>query len=137
MRIDLQEEDNIEVQMAPLIDCVFLLLIFFLVATTLKKINKELPIDLPRADAAIEVREEPDTLVLGVDRVGNLYVNSQPATVTMLFENVRDAKLRNRPVRLDADKDTRYERILEVIEMCRVEGINNVGLHTRKEDKKK
>lgn len=137
MRIDLEEEDNIEVQMAPLIDCVFLLLIFFLVATTLKKINKELPIELPRADAAIEVREEPDTLVLGVDRVGNLYVNSQPATVTMLFENVRDAKIRNRPVRLDADKDTRYERILEVIEMCRVEGINNVGLHTRKEETKK
>lgn len=137
MRIDLEEEDNIEVQMAPLIDCVFLLLIFFLVATTLKKINKELPIELPRADAAIEIREEPDTLVLGVDRVGNLYVNSQPATVTMLFENVRDAKIRNRPVRLDADKDTRYERILEVIEMCRVERINNVGLHTRKEETKK
>ena len=47
MKVDLRDDEGIEVQMAPLIDCVFLLLIFFLVATTLKKINNELPLVLP------------------------------------------------------------------------------------------
>ena len=41
MKIRMAEDERLEVQMAPLIDCVFLLLIFFLVATTLKKIEKE------------------------------------------------------------------------------------------------
>ena len=45
MRVRLDDEDDVQVQMAPLIDCVFLLLSFFLVATTLKKIEKELPLD--------------------------------------------------------------------------------------------
>lgn len=132
MRIDLGDDDAVEVQMAPLIDCVFLLLVFFLVATTLKKINKELPVTLPLADAAVEVREEPDTLVLGIDREGKLYVNAQPATTTVLFDEIRAAKSCGATVRLDADKDTRYERVLEVLEMCHIQGIRDVGLHTAK-----
>ena len=130
-----QATEDPQVQMAPLIDCVFLLLIFFLLATTLKKINRQLPIVLPYADAAVEVAETPDTLVLGVDKYGQLYVNSDPATTTMFFEQIRLAKARDMIVRLDADEDTRYKRILEVIEMCRIEGLNNVALHTRKQRK--
>ena len=75
MGINLQEDEHIEVQTAPLLDCMFLLLIFFLVATSLKKINKELDINLPVADAAIKVPEDPHTLVLSVDRVGKFYVD--------------------------------------------------------------
>ena len=66
MRIDIQEDDGIEVQMAPLIDCVFLLLIFFLVATTLKKIEKEVPLELP--DAKLAAREVPRILDIGCGR---------------------------------------------------------------------
>lgn len=136
MRIDLEDDETVEVQMAPLIDCVFLLLIFFLVATSLKKINKEVPVELPQADAAVEVREEPDTLVLGIDKLGKFYVNAQPATVTAMFNEIRLAKDEGKCVRLDADKDTRYERVLEVIEMCHVQGIHNVGLHTATDRKR-
>ena len=64
----LEDDLPVEVQMAPLIDCVFLLLIFFLVATTLRKIIKELPVELPDSAAAIEVRQEDDLLVIGMLR---------------------------------------------------------------------
>ena len=58
MKIQLSESDSDdEVQMAPLIDCVFLLLIFFLVATKLKKVEPEVPIELPVSGAAIERTE--------------------------------------------------------------------------------
>ena len=136
MRVDLQDDERVEVQMAPLIDCVFLLLIFFLLATTLKKIVPQLPIELPQADAAIEVAETPETLILGVDRHGKLYVDGNPANTTMFFEQIRLAKEKKMIVRLDADADTPYKRIVEVIEMCRIEGIHNVGLHTRKKQSK-
>ena len=137
MRVNLPDEDDAQVQMAPLIDCVFLLLIFFLVATTIKKINRELPVTLPYSDAAVEVRQELDTLVLGLDRYGKLYVNAEPATTSQLFEKVRQAKAKNLPVRLDADQDTAWRHVIEVMEMCAIEGVRDVKFHTRREQAEK
>jgi len=64
MRVRLEDDEQVEVQMAPLIDCVFLLLIFFLVATTLKKIDKELPLDLPEAAAAVSKQVVDDMTII-------------------------------------------------------------------------
>ena len=47
MRLNYDEEDKVEVQMSPLIDCVFLLLIFFLVTTMMKKWEMQIPLSLP------------------------------------------------------------------------------------------
>ena len=134
MRVNLGEDEGVEVQMAPLIDCVFLLLIFFLVATTLKEKHREIPIVLPSSDAAVEVETRPETIVLGVDRYGQKYVNGQAVSITAVFEQVRRAKEAGKVFRLDADEETPYKRILEVLEICHVEGVYNVGLHTS-EDK--
>ena len=49
MAIKQEEDAPVEVQLTPLIDCVFLLLIFFLVSSQLKKVEKRLEVDLPRA----------------------------------------------------------------------------------------
>ena len=49
MAIRQEDESAVEVQLTPLIDCVFLLLIFFLVSSQLKKVEKRLEVDLPRA----------------------------------------------------------------------------------------
>ena len=130
MQVDLREDDSIEVQMAPLIDCVFLLLIFFLVATTLKDMHREIPVTLPHADAAIETETRPETLVLGVDKYGQRYANGQPATTTVLFEQVRRAKTDGRFVRIKADQDARWKHVLELFEICHIEGIKNVNPQT-------
>jgi biopolymer transport protein ExbD len=130
----MQDDEGIEVQMAPLIDCMFLLLIFFLVATTLKDFTKELPIELPEADAAMRVPVEPDILSLGFDREGKYYVNGQKATgPQMIFEKIRDAKKQGMLVRIDGDRKADYERCIELIEMCRIEGVHNVKLRTEKD----
>lgn len=135
MRIRRQEDDNAEVQMAPLIDCVFLLLIFFLVATTLKKLEKELPLELPQSAAAIEKEVEPDLLILAVDKHGQKYIGSEPVTTDMLHKRVKEAAARNprQRVRVDADRQTPYEQVIELIELCQFEGLRDVGLHTRKD----
>ncbi len=54
MQIDFLEEEQAEVSMSPLIDCVFLLLIFFLVATMSKKVNKDVDIRLPESNSAVK-----------------------------------------------------------------------------------
>ena len=46
MRLNYDDDDKVEVQMSPLIDCVFLLLIFFLVTTMMKKWEMQIPLTL-------------------------------------------------------------------------------------------
>jgi len=132
-------EDNPEVQMAPLIDCVFLLLIFFLLATTLKKIEPELPLTLPHSAASVDVAEEPDLLIISIDRYGRKYVGAELMGTRALHEYIKGIAQRNpkQRVRIDGDEAVPYRHITEVIELCQFEGLRNVGLHTRKDEARK
>ena len=134
-----QATEDPQVQMAPLIDCVFLLLIFFLLATTLKKIEKELPLELPHSAAAIDVAEEPDLLIISVDRAGRKYIGAEPLGTRALHAYIKNAARQDphQRVRVDADELARYRDVLEVIELCQFEGLRNVGLHTRKDATRK
>lgn len=134
MRLRVEEDEPVEVAMAPLIDCVFLLLIFFLVATTLKKIEKELPIELPQSAASIDSRVEDTSLIIGVDKAGSIYVGSDRVTLSMLHDQLRSAAAINpqQRVRIDADRATPFENVVHILDLCQFEGLTNVGLHTRK-----
>jgi len=133
MRTNLQDEENIEVAMAPLIDCVFLLLIFFLVSTTLKKIDEELPLTLPGAETSIEVQQPGDYLVVSVDREGNFYLDGRPVSIDVLQQGVRD-RARNNPdlkVRVDADQDIAFTKVMQVLDLLRFEQLHHIGINTR------
>jgi biopolymer transport protein ExbD len=135
MKIDLEEEEGFEVQMAPLIDCVFLLLIFFLVATTLRVIDRELPLDLPDSAAALEVQQPEDLLVVSIDRELNLYVNGNARTITMLQADLREwgeAQPYSK-TRLDIDRQVPFQRVMEVLDILRFEGFQNVSIQSRHE----
>lgn len=133
MQIDLQEDESIEVQMAPLIDCVFLLLIFFLVATTLKKIERELPLELPEAELAAREVQQSDILTVSVDREGNLYLGADPATSGMVFDRFKAAAAEDpdQVVRINADRLSPWESILQVLELAKFEGLTNVRPGTK------
>lgn len=132
MNIDLKDDDAVEVQMAPMIDCVFLLLIFFLVATTLKKIDKELPLELPDASAAIEVQQPEGFTVISIDSEGAFYVDGAPVSVNLLQNRIRtlgateDAK-----VRLDIDRATPFQRVMEVLDILTFEEVPYSGIKVR------
>ncbi|TVR51688.1 MAG: biopolymer transporter ExbD [Puniceicoccaceae bacterium] len=135
MRITLRDEESFEVQMAPLIDCVFLLLIFFLVATTLKQIDRELPLELPEAAAAIDVQQPEEFHVIAVDETGALYLDGAPISLTLLRSNLRELGQANpeTKIRLDIDQNAHFRSAMEVMDTLRFEGFNNVGINTRRE----
>jgi len=140
MRLDLEEGENPEVQMAPLIDCVFLLIIFFLVSTTMKKHEKELDLRLPESAAAIERPRPGDLFVIGIDRAGHYYIGSQPVGLQMLHDKLKEVAHENkhRRVRIAGDLATPFQHIVHVLDLCQFEGLQNVGIHTRDErDKRK
>ena len=135
MQVDLREDESIEVQMAPLIDCVFLLLIFFLVATTLKKIDEELPLELPESAAAIQVQQPDQYTVLSIDKNHNVYIDGTPVSLGLLQSTLR-RKAQADPaskMRLDVDENVPFRKVMEILDILRFEDLKNVGINTRKE----
>lgn len=137
MRAKRPEEEAFEIPLIPMIDCMLVIIIFFLVATTLKHTEKELPIELPRADASLDREVTDQLLILGVDRAGQKYLRSRPVSTEALHSELREIARANpaQHVRIDADRLTTYQDIVEVMELCQFYGLRDIGLHTRGEPK--
>ena len=137
MRMQLEQDDTCEVMMAPLIDCVFLLLVFFLVTATLKKIHKELPIVLPQtgANVAKDGKALDDTLVVSVARNGDVYLRGSQVTTSALLDGLEDfaadPKAQRKRIRIDADKDTPFQHIVHVLVQCEFANLSDVGVRVR------
>ncbi len=132
MAIRFDEEEHVEVQMTSLLDCVFLLLIFFLVSSQLKKVEKELPITLPEANLTHSVKATPDLITVSVDANGQLFVNSKPVGASGLRSALRDAVKENpdRRIRVNGDVFAPFRSIVQVLDTCQGEGLTVVGIHT-------
>ncbi len=139
MRVKKPEEEPFEIMLIPMIDCMLVIIIFFLVATTLKQMEKELPLDLPVAQAALSIEQPPDLFIIGVDRAGRPYLSNgsviEPVETERLHQRLREvARLNpNQRVRIDGDRLTPYESIIRIVDLCQFEGLKNVGLHTKAE----
>ena len=139
MRISIDDSDSTEIGFAPLIDCIFLLLIFFLVATSFKtqeenKQQVELPVDLPSSTASFSVSTASETpIVLGVDIDGDFYWGTEKVSVGELRLKLKDAKNASpyRRIRIDGDRLTAYQNIVHLLDICQFEGFTNIGVHTR------
>jgi len=126
-------DQDFEIPLIPMIDCLFVLLVFFLVSTTLKKTEKELPVDLPQSGAAVDAEQMEDVLVIGVDADGQKFFGSEAVTTELLHQRLAAAALADpaRRVRLDADVNTPYSAVVELIEMCEFNNLRHVGFHTK------
>lgn len=132
MRIDLSDEEQPEISMSPLIDCVFLLLIFFLVASMAKVKDKDIDVDLPRSEAAGRFRPHDDQVVIGIDGDSQLFWEGAPCSTNFLLERFRELCVTDpeRQIRIDMDRGTPFGRFAEVMDACQFYGLGNVGIRT-------
>ena len=125
-------DDEIDVQMTPLIDCVFLLLVFFLVAATLKKPHKELELELPHSAAAAEVATRYETLVIEMTKDGEIYLEQEAMTKKLFNEKLHTIAeaTPNRRVRIDADRRAPVQHLVRLLDHLQFVGLNNVGIRS-------
>jgi len=139
VRIDLGDEAEPEIGLIALIDCIFFLLMFFMVATSFKqqdvqKKAKDLAVELPTASATLSPQEAgADPLVITVDARGQVAVDGRRVTLQALHDRLREqaAQNRSRPVRIDGDKRVAYQHIVHVLDLCQFEGLTQVSMRTR------
>lgn len=132
MAVKYDEEEKCEPQLTSMLDCIFLLLIFFLVSSQLKKTEKEIPVELPEANVTVAVKDTPELIAITVNAKGDLYVNSKPVGAAGLRSALKEAAAQNpdRRIRLNGDVYAPFRSIVQVIDTCQSEGLTVVGIHT-------
>jgi biopolymer transport protein ExbD len=130
--------DGVELNITPLIDVVFLLLIFFMVTTTFNR-QSELKIDLPEATAEPEQRQDKP-LELVIDAAGRYYVegqavvNTQPETLIAAMRKALDDR-RDRPMIIRADARTPHQFVVTAMDSAARIGLTRLSIATTKVEK--
>jgi len=125
--------DEIDLNLTPLIDVVFLLLIFFMVSTTFEKQSK-LKIELPEASAEA-VRQDDNPIVIGIDAKGQFYINDRQLVNTQM-QTLKMALLKtagdNKDVSLvlRADANTSHKSVVRVMDAASQLGLTRLSIAT-------
>jgi len=120
------------IELTPVIDVVFLLLIFFLVATTFHRTERELKIALPEAQTGGPISLALREIVINVRADGSVVVDGRDVDDDALRTLVADAVARNpdQKVTVRGDRAAAYDAIVRVLDACNASGIQEPYLDT-------
>ena len=127
------------VQMASLMDVVFLLLCFFITSSVFSQWETEVAITLPTAKSATIPGRMPGEIILNLNAQGDVSVNGQVLTledVTSRLARIAE-NFPGQPVVIRADKTVPYEKLMSLIHACRSANVWNFSLATEDEEKGK
>ena len=135
MRIRRELTRKPRIEMIPLIDVVFLLLVFFIYSMLSMTVHRGLPVDLPTASTAAVDKKAFITVTVQQD--GQLFLEDQAVDVRTLLPRLREEKKKNPEVRvyLRADREVSYQRAVEIMDLVRSAGIHKLSLETRWEER--
>jgi biopolymer transport protein ExbD len=130
MRFRAREKLDFRVEMSPLIDVVFILLIFFVVTTTFRA-DSGIEIDLPVSGSTAEQTEDPLEVVVAA--TGEVYVEGTRLDIERVAGEVRSTLRREpgRRVRVRADEGARHGTMVAVYEALREAGAAGFSIETR------
>ena len=132
MRALNQEEDRHGLRIAPLIDIVFLLLIFFLVATTFYEEEKDITIRLAKASQGTERDRSPRILVVNVKKSGAIIVDQRVVTLDQLESNLTAIKKETSDlvVVVRCDRHAYHKDFVQILNLCERIGVQGVAVAT-------
>ena len=113
--------------LAPMLDMIFILLIFFVVSTTFSKLPGVL---INRPDASQSDKLPPNNLMIGITKSGEIFINKKKYTKETLIVKLR-LKVSSNPkvtVLIIADEDSVLKHSIMVMDLCKQVGIENVAL---------
>lgn len=125
-------DSSIGVDLTPVIDMVFMLLIFFLVATTFQQQEREAKIALPQAAASAPISSAMREIVINVTRDGTMIVNTKAVDEAFLLSMLKAAVSQNagQKVNVRGDRDAAYGMVARALDICKQAGIAEPFLQT-------
>jgi len=133
MAVNLRKSTAMELMsMTPLIDCVFLLLIFFLVAARFEQEERQLNVKLPSASEAKPLTAKPKEVFINIDSQGQYLVQGKVVSSERLVEILKSAA-RNNPTQsvvIRADKNVVWNFVAAAMNACNQAGISDYRVAT-------
>ena len=126
------EASTTSLDLTPVIDMVFLLLIFFLAATTFQQNEREMNVALPSASAVMPISAALREIVVNIDERGGIIVGGRPLQSEELRAMIADAVKGNpdQKVSVRGDRKAAYEHIVRVLDTCKAAGVQEPYLDT-------
>ena len=115
-------------ELTPMIDVVFLLMIFFLVASKLDEADRSIDVILPQASAAKPLTSKPREFVINIDREGNYFAGARPVRLDDLQQLLRQSAADNpqrQTVIVRADENTAHKFVVGAMDACVQAGIED------------
>ena len=137
MLIQAEEANNsISIELTPMIDMVFLLMIFFLVATTFRQEEREMQIALPFAASAAPISTILQDMIINIDNEGKIVLGGRTLNADELRTVVTSAVEKNpeQKITVRGDRGTAYANIVTVLDICKEAGIQEPFLDTAIQD---
>ncbi len=133
MKLTVPTTRKVRIEMLPLIDIVFLLLVFFIYAMLSMAVHRSLPVQLPDSSTAAIDHKTQVSITLRAD--GTVFVDEKPVAEEGLERVLaaRRAERHETGVLLFGDKNVSYQRLFSILDVIREAGITKVSLQAEKE----
>ncbi|ALS35183.1 MULTISPECIES: biopolymer transporter ExbD [Pseudoalteromonas] len=122
-----QEDEAEEINMTPMLDVVFIMLIFFIVTASFVK---ESGIDVNRPEAATAVKKERANILVAISDTGEIWINKRQIDVRAVQANIERLKAENPQgsVVIQADKKSTTDTLIKVMDAARAAGVFDVSI---------
>jgi biopolymer transport protein ExbD len=131
MRLPAFVKKKPRIEIIPMIDTMFFLLVFFMIATLSMTIQHGMPVSLPTAESSTDTIAEHVSLTL--TREGLLYYNKEAITLQELeirLTNLRQSSS-DPSLLINADEQVPHGRVIKVMDLIRLSGITSMGIATQ------
>ncbi len=116
-----------DINITPMLDLAYVLVVIFIIMTTASV--QGVKVDLPKGSSVVSLAV-PKTKVIAVNSTGQVSIDAIPVSLAELEAKLRDAKSANPdlPIILKGDRQSQYEKIMNVLDVCGRVGITSLGL---------
>jgi biopolymer transport protein ExbD len=133
MRVPRTAPEKARIEIIPMIDIIFFLLVFFMISTLSMTINRGLPVNLPKA--ASSQRDLRESFNITVTREGDIFLNKEPITLQEIGQRVQDGLMKDPDLLavINADDHAIHGAVVEIMDKVRLAGVTRLAIAVKPE----
>jgi len=124
-----RSRQEVNADITPLIDVVFLLLIFFMTSTVFKKTELALLLNLPKTESGESAASNSKALIIEVSK-DKTAIDGKGLTMQDLEARLSSIKNKEKPIDLRVDKEVKYHRLVKILDLLKKFDLSNLSLIT-------
>jgi len=133
MRVPRREPEKARIEVIPMIDIIFFLLVFFMISTLSMTINRGLPVNLPKA--ASSQRDLRESFNITLTREGDIFLNKEPITLQEIGQRVQAGLVKDPELLavINADDHAIHGTVVEIMDKVRLAGVSRLAIAVKPE----